>query len=186
MSGASNNRLDDQQVGGDHYKKLAITPWEALEAWLTPEEFRGYLKGEAIVYIAREASKAGPVDISKARHVLQRLEEFDRQRYGHTVRAPVEPIVAQDQPKHSLCFCVGSCKGPGPGVRCAKGYPSIVPDAEWTELRAGVEIPSPDKLVILKMTDGSITSPIYSRDVFWVPVSSIQPIKAFRLAPANA
>lgn len=72
---SSTPRLDDQQVGGEHYAKLAITPWQALEAWLTPEEFRGYLKGEAIVYIARELSKAGPVDIGKARHTLQKLEE---------------------------------------------------------------------------------------------------------------
>lgn len=72
------NRLDQQQVGGDHYSKLAITPWQALEAWLTPEEFRGYLKGEAIVYLARERSKAGPLDVSKARHVLVKLEEVDK------------------------------------------------------------------------------------------------------------
>jgi hypothetical protein len=72
------NRLDQHQVGGDHYSKLKITPWQALEAWLTPEEFRGYLKGEAIVYIARERDKAGPVDIGKARHVLQKLEEVDK------------------------------------------------------------------------------------------------------------
>ena len=68
-------RLDQQQVGGDHYSKLAITPWEALQAWLTPEEFRGYLKGEAIVYLARELSKNGPQDVAKAAHVLQKLME---------------------------------------------------------------------------------------------------------------
>lgn len=90
-------RLDQKQVGGDHYSKLAITPWEALEAWLTPEELRGYFKGEAIVYIAREMSKAGPMDISKARHVLQKLEEVDKRiETALAVRAavgapPVEP-----------------------------------------------------------------------------------------------
>jgi hypothetical protein len=73
----TDRRLDEGQVGGDHYKKLKITPWEALQAWLTPDELRGYFKGEAIVYIAREAAKAGPIDISKARHVLQKLEEVD-------------------------------------------------------------------------------------------------------------
>lgn len=107
MSGASNNRPDDQQVGGDHYKKLAITPWEALEAWLTPEEFRGYLKGEAIVYIAREASKAGPVDISKARHVLQKLEEFDRRRASTAGAKP-------------YCQCGANCKGPLDGQACRR------------------------------------------------------------------
>lgn len=69
------NRLDRHMVGGDHYQKMPITPWQALEVWLTPEEFRGYLKGEAIVYIARELAKAGPTDIGKARHTLQKLEQ---------------------------------------------------------------------------------------------------------------
>lgn len=80
-------RLDDNQVGGDHYSKMNITPWEFLESCLTPEEFRGYLKGEAIVYIAREMSKAGPVDIGKARHVLQKLEE-------------VYPAPKKEEPEH--------------------------------------------------------------------------------------
>ena len=70
-------RRDEGQVGGDHYKKMKITPWQFLESCLTPEELRGYFKGEAIVYIAREMSKAGPVDISKARHCLQKLEDID-------------------------------------------------------------------------------------------------------------
>ena len=27
----------DTQVGGSHYKDMAIQPWQAMEAWLTPE-----------------------------------------------------------------------------------------------------------------------------------------------------
>lgn len=75
-------RIDSQQVGGQHYAGMELTPWEVLERCLTPEEFRGYLKGDAVVYILREAVKAGPVDISKARHTLQKLEEFDKKRAG--------------------------------------------------------------------------------------------------------
>ncbi len=87
-------RLDQRQVGGDHYSKLTITPWQALEAWLTPEELRGYFKGEAIVYLAREMSKAGPLDVAKARHVLQKLEEVypvpkDEDR---RIAVPVSPL----------------------------------------------------------------------------------------------
>lgn len=64
------------QVGGDHYKKMGqYQPWEVLRHWLTPEEMSGYLKGEAIVYIAREASKGGRQDIHKAIHSLQFLLE---------------------------------------------------------------------------------------------------------------
>lgn len=67
----------DIQVDGDHYKKLgAYQPWEVLRHWLTPEEFRGYMKGTAIAYLARERDKGGMVDISKAGHTLQGLVEL--------------------------------------------------------------------------------------------------------------
>ena len=67
----------DTQVGGDHYKKLgACQPWEVLRHWLTPEEFRGYMKGTAIAYLAREMQKGGMLDIRKAAHTLQGLVEL--------------------------------------------------------------------------------------------------------------
>ena len=67
----------DTQVGGDHYKKLgAYQPWEVLRHWLTPEEFRGYMKGTAIAYLAREQDKGGMLDIKKAGHTLQGLVEL--------------------------------------------------------------------------------------------------------------
>lgn len=65
------------QEGGDHYKKLGpYQPWEVLRAWLTPEEFRGYMKGTAIAYLAREQDKGGDMDIKKAAHTLQGLVEL--------------------------------------------------------------------------------------------------------------
>mgnify|MGYP000673962138 CR=1 FL=1 len=67
----------DIQEGGDHYKKLgAYQPWEVLRHWLTPEEFRGYMKGTAIAYLAREQDKGGMLDIRKAGHTLQGLVEL--------------------------------------------------------------------------------------------------------------
>lgn len=70
----------DTQVGGSHYKDMAIQPWQALEAWLTPEEYRGYHKGVAIAYLARERDKGGLDDIKKAIHHLQRLVEIEDER----------------------------------------------------------------------------------------------------------
>ena len=62
----------DTQEGGDHYKKLGkYQPWEVLRKWLTPEELRGFAKGTAIVYLAREQDKGGRMDIKKALHTLQ-------------------------------------------------------------------------------------------------------------------
>ena len=67
----------DTQVGGDHYKKLgAYQPWEVLRHWLTPEEFKGYMKGTAVAYLAREMQKGGMLDIRKAAHTLQGLVEL--------------------------------------------------------------------------------------------------------------
>ena len=62
--------------GSDHYQKLNIQPWDAMEAWLSPEEFRGYLVGNCVKYVAR-AGKKGPYkdDIQKAAHYLQKLLE---------------------------------------------------------------------------------------------------------------
>lgn len=60
------------QVGGDHYKKLgAYQPWEVLARWLTSDELRGFAKGTAIAYLAREREKGGIEDIEKAVHTLQ-------------------------------------------------------------------------------------------------------------------
>ena len=69
----------ETQVGGNHYTKLGrYQPWEVLKRWLTREEFRGYMKGEAIVYLAREQSKGGRQDIEKAMHVLQGYLELTK------------------------------------------------------------------------------------------------------------
>lgn len=66
-----------EQVGGSHYRDMSVQPWQAMEAWLTPEEYRGYHKGVAIAYLARERQKGGTEDIKKAIHHLQRLVEWE-------------------------------------------------------------------------------------------------------------
>ena len=65
----------NKQVGGDHYRSKAIQPWTAMESWLTPEEFEGFLRGNVIKYIARYKEKDGLRDVLKAKHYLERLEE---------------------------------------------------------------------------------------------------------------
>lgn len=71
----------DIQHGGDHYKKLGdYQPWQVLKVWLTPEEFRGYMKGTAIAYLAREGDKGGILDIKKAAHTLQAFIEMEKNK----------------------------------------------------------------------------------------------------------
>jgi hypothetical protein len=63
------------QEGGDHYLKLGVQPWTAMEAWMTPEAFAGFLRGNAIKYLARADVKGGVEDLKKARHYLNKLIE---------------------------------------------------------------------------------------------------------------
>lgn len=66
----------DTQVGGDHYKNLGpYQPWLILRACMTPEEFRGYIKGTAIAYLLRDGKK-GDDDYGKALHTLQGGQEL--------------------------------------------------------------------------------------------------------------
>lgn len=69
------NKADDLQIGGDHYKNMGIQPWKAMESWMSPEEFRGFLKGNSIKYLARCNAKGGVEDVKKARHYIDKLVE---------------------------------------------------------------------------------------------------------------
>lgn len=76
-SGVTGGSALDTQVGGNHYKELGdYQPWEVLKRWMTPEEFRGYMKGTAIAYLAREGAKGGDQDVAKAAHTLDGLLEL--------------------------------------------------------------------------------------------------------------
>jgi hypothetical protein len=68
---------DTEQVGGSHYKDMPMQPWEVMEAVLTPEEFRGFLRGNIIKYSMRQGRKGdASQDADKARHYAVKLREF--------------------------------------------------------------------------------------------------------------
>lgn len=63
------------QVGGDHYIQMPVQPWDAMQAWMSREAFTGFLRGNAIKYLARCDKKGGLEDLKKARHYIDRLIE---------------------------------------------------------------------------------------------------------------
>jgi len=68
----------DLQVGGSHYKDMAIQPVEYIHA-----NGIGYFEGCVIKYVSRWRNKNGVEDLHKARHFLDLLIEFeDAQRGG--------------------------------------------------------------------------------------------------------
>jgi hypothetical protein len=70
------SKADDMQVGGSHYKDMAVQPWEVMEAVLTPEEFRGFLKGNIIKYAMRQGRKDSD-DAGKLKHYILKLTEME-------------------------------------------------------------------------------------------------------------
>jgi hypothetical protein len=76
---AEDVKPDDRQVGGNHYKDMAIQPWTVMQAVLTDEEFIGFLKGNIIKYSMRQGRKLGAGDdADKAKHYLAKLKEMNR------------------------------------------------------------------------------------------------------------
>lgn len=52
---------------------------KVLEAWLTPEEFAGFCKGNVHKYLARAGKKGDPSsDVAKAAWYSKRLEDYLR------------------------------------------------------------------------------------------------------------
>ena len=66
----------DRQVGGSHYKDMAIEPSEFIH-----RNNIGWLEGNAIKYICRHSRKHGAMDIDKAIHYLELLKEW---QYGQS------------------------------------------------------------------------------------------------------
>lgn len=65
----------DLQVGGDHYKSMPIQPITYVMANGIP-----FPEGNIIKYVTRWRSKGGLKDLEKARHMLDVLIEFERER----------------------------------------------------------------------------------------------------------
>ena len=64
-------KASNRQIGGDHYKKLAIQPAEYCY-----KNKLNNLESEAISYITRNRFKNGSEDIKKAIHSLELLLEY--------------------------------------------------------------------------------------------------------------
>lgn len=58
-----------------HYTTGGIECINYIQEKLTPEEFRGYIKGNVIKYLTREQHKNGDEDIRKAQWYLNRLAD---------------------------------------------------------------------------------------------------------------
>jgi hypothetical protein len=63
------------QIGGNHYKDLAIQPAEYNHANNIP-----YMEGNVIKYVTRWRKKGGIKDLEKAKHYLELLIEMETKK----------------------------------------------------------------------------------------------------------
>lgn len=99
------------QVGGDHYKTMAIQPLEYCHA-----NGIGKIEGDVIAYVSRWRSKGGIEDLKKARHELDILIELERAKVPAPLLEPVHDACTDhdwmphpDLPRVRKCATCGVC-----------------------------------------------------------------------------
>lgn len=70
------DKPSEKQVGGGHYKDMAIQPYEYCEA-----NRLSMLESAVVKYVSRYKVKNGEEDLDKAIHCIQLLKEF---HYGNS------------------------------------------------------------------------------------------------------
>ena len=78
----------DTQVGGSHYKDMAIQPMEYSMA-----NGLDACQHTAIKYITRFREKGGIQDLEKAKHVIDMLIEFERRGEFKVMRDDLDDMV---------------------------------------------------------------------------------------------
>lgn len=68
-------KSENDNINPNHYIFGGIETIEYLDAKMTAEEYRGFLKGNVLKYVSREAEKNGLEDLKKAKWYLDKLIE---------------------------------------------------------------------------------------------------------------
>ena len=74
---------DTEQIGGRHYKKLAIQPWDYVIA-----NELDYFQGSIIKYVTRWRDKGWTEDLHKAKHFLDKYIVTMEEKYPHLKERP--------------------------------------------------------------------------------------------------
>lgn len=95
-SGKPERKEDGTAATAGHYyfHGARLEPIEAMQDWFSPEEFRGFLKGNLLKYLVRAGRKPGEPaekDLTKAMQYLEWLRQAER---GETINP--HPDTAQE------------------------------------------------------------------------------------------
>ena len=73
-------KANAKQVGGDHYKKMGVEPWDVIDTWPLEQRIGAYRAG-ALKYIMRMGSKDEEVqEVGKGLHYLEKLVEVLKEK----------------------------------------------------------------------------------------------------------
>ena len=71
-----------RRKGSQHYQG-SIQPWDAMEEWMPPHQFVGFLRGNIIKYLARIDRRGQPLnDARKALHYAEKLVDYMEEHCG--------------------------------------------------------------------------------------------------------
>ena len=100
------NECSKKQIGGDHYLRMKLQPWDIIDA-----HGLDFYEGTALAYLLRWKDKGGIQDLEKCVHTLERLiarekgplyekniEAFEDQDIGLVERKGME-VVKRVYPK---------------------------------------------------------------------------------------
>lgn len=90
----------DTQVGGNHYKNLAIQPVEYIF-----KNNLGYFEGCVIKYVTRWKDKGGVQDLEKAKHFLELLIDLQNQHAKDGLLSLVKEALDESGLKGDLPTC---------------------------------------------------------------------------------
>jgi hypothetical protein len=63
----------DYQIGGDHYKSMAVEPWDVVDTWPLEQRIGAY-RFSTLKYLMRMGAKDEQVqELKKAQHCLHKL-----------------------------------------------------------------------------------------------------------------
>ena len=92
---------NDVQIGGDHYKNLAVQPWDFFVA---TGVWRDFFVCSAIAYIARWKEKGGRQDLRKALHYTEKRIELGDAPAAYLGSQTAEKFYAQFGPRESAAM----------------------------------------------------------------------------------
>jgi hypothetical protein len=78
-------------VNPSHYNQESIEAIDAIESSMTPEQFKGYLKGNILKYCWRFEQKGGVEDLKKAQWYLNKMIEQYEQKPKEEFSVQVTP-----------------------------------------------------------------------------------------------